>query len=138
VGKWITEKTGERKGVAMSRYSRPAWLLASLLAGAVFSIATFQGLAGPKHSAASDAVYDSEPAHLWNRVHAAFYTRIGPDDRPHGTDRLEPLLWSNSEYLLQGKSADRAVAVLEEFLREKGELLLVTVPEVGVCCGEVS
>src|SRR5262249_27234982 len=43
---------------------------------------------------------------------------------PYGTDRLEPLLWLESEYLLDDKSAKHAVAVLEEFIRKKGETLL--------------
>ncbi len=70
------------------------------------------------------AIYDIDPDHLWNRVHAAFMVRLGPDGRIYGGDRLEPLLWSNSRYLLEGKAADRAAAVLEEFLRDKGELLI--------------
>jgi hypothetical protein len=69
------------------------------------------------------AIYDTDPEHLWNRVHSAMFVRTGPDGRSYGGDRLEPLLWTDSEYLLDGESADRAAAVLEEFLRDKGESL---------------
>ena len=69
----------------------------------------------------SRAVYDKDPGHLWNRVHATLLVRTGPDGNAYGHDRLEPLLWEDSEYLLKGEQAHRAVAVLEEFLREKGE-----------------
>jgi hypothetical protein len=67
--------------------------------------------------------YSRDPDHLWNRVHAALLVRTGPDGKDYGHDRLEPLLWDESEHLLKGKSAERAVAVLDEFLREKGESL---------------
>jgi hypothetical protein len=62
--------------------------------------------------------------HLWNRLHSALLIRVGPDGRAYGEDRLEPLLWLESDHLLKGKSADRAVAVLEEFVRAKGETLI--------------
>ena len=81
--------------------------------------------AGPKEKESStQAIYHKDPEHLWNRVHAAFSVRTGLDGRSYGEDRLEPLLWSESKYLLEGKTADRAAAVLEEFLRDKGEALI--------------
>jgi len=67
------------------------------------------------------AVYAEEPDHLWNRVHTTLLVRTGPDGKDYGRDRLEPLLWSESDYLLNGKPGDRAVAVLQEFDREHGE-----------------
>ena len=70
------------------------------------------------------ALFHKDRDHLWNRVHAAFYIRVGPDGRSYGDDRLEPLLWYHSKYLLEGMPAERAVAVLEEFLRGKGEALI--------------
>lgn len=109
----------------MSRLSKFALLTASVLAGAFLLVTVVQSPAGPKEKETPPKpVYHSERGHLWNRVHAAFYTRTGPDDRPYGTDRLEPLLWTDSGYLLDGKSADRAVTALAEFIREKGETLI--------------
>ena len=70
------------------------------------------------------SVYAAEPDHLWNRVHAALWVRTGPDGKDYGHDRLEPLLWRESDHLLAGVPADRAVAVLEEFDRESGEALI--------------
>src|SRR3954471_18001339 len=70
------------------------------------------------------AIYDKKPSHLWNRLHAALLVRTGPDGKDYGRDRLEPLLWKESEYLLAGKSGGRAVAVLEEFDRDRGETLI--------------
>jgi hypothetical protein len=51
-------------------------------------------------------------------------TRVGPDGRTYGQDRLEPLLWGESKHLRGGWSADRAVAALEKFVRDKGETLI--------------
>ena len=70
------------------------------------------------------ALYHRDHDHLWNRVHAALFIRSGPDGKDYGLDRLEPLLWEDSDRLLSGKSADRAAAVLDEFLRDKGESLI--------------
>ena len=81
--------------------------------------------AAPKENDTSpQAIYHKDRVHVWNRVHAAFFVRTGLDGRSYGEDRLEPLLWSDSKYLLEGKTADRAAAVLEEFLRDKGETLI--------------
>ena len=88
-------------------------LLATVVAGATRS-------AGPTDPS---AVYAPRPDHLWNRVHAALLVRTGPDGKEYGHDRLEPLLWAESRYLLDGKPAERVVAALREFDRDKGELL---------------
>jgi hypothetical protein len=73
----------------------------------------------------SATIYDIAPNHLWNRLHVALFVRTGPDGKVYGYDRLEPLLWKESQYLLKGKQADMVVTVLEEFLHDKGELLVV-------------
>ena len=69
-------------------------------------------------------IYDPDPNHLWNRLHATLFVRRGPDGKIYGEDRLEPLLWQNSQYLLQGEQAGRAAAVLEEFIIRHGERLV--------------
>ena len=70
------------------------------------------------------ALYHSDPQHLWNRLHDALLVRIGPDGREYGHDRLDPLLWTETVYLLENQSRDRAVALLQEFLIENGEKLV--------------
>jgi hypothetical protein len=74
--------------------------------------------------APSRAIYHADPEHLWNRLYEALFIRIGPDGRTYGQDRLEPLLWPESKYLLEERSNKRATAVLEEFLKNKGEKLI--------------
>jgi hypothetical protein len=83
---------------------------------------------GPAESSAKTAskrsMYQADPEHLWNRLHKAMLVRVGPDGRAYGQDRLEPLLWRGSKHLLEGRSHKRAVALLEEFLKNKGEKLV--------------
>src|SRR5947207_9428521 len=70
-------------------------------------------------------VYDPDPQHLWNRLHRALWVRPGPDGKEYGHDRLDPLLWSETRrHLLEGKSHEQAIAVLDEFLAERGEKLV--------------
>lgn len=83
---------------------------------------------GPVESAAQTAsqqsMYHADPEHLWNRLHTALFVRVGPDGRTYGQDRLEPLLWGGSKHLLEDASRKRAVALLEEFLKNNGEKLI--------------
>lgn len=109
----------------MAALLRLTLLPASLLAGACLLGAPVPGPAGPEgKETAAEAVYHADRGHLWNRVHTALFVRTGPDGRRYGQDRLEPLLWAGSEHLSAGPSADRAVAVLDEFLRDNGEELV--------------
>lgn len=77
-----------------------------------------------KRPVPTTTLYHRDPAHLWNRVHAALMIRSGPDRRPYGQDRLEPLLWADSDHLLKGVASERAAAVLDEFARDNGERLI--------------
>jgi hypothetical protein len=78
----------------------------------------------PAKTSSEPSVYHSDPEHMWNRLHEALFVRAGPDGRAYGRDRLEPLLWSGSKHLLEAKSHKRTVALLEEFLKNKGETLI--------------
>ena len=75
----------------------------------------------PIKTVSERSIYHADPEHLWNRLHETLFVRVGPDGRAYGQDRLEPLLWRASTHLLEEKSNKRAVAVLEEFLKNKGE-----------------
>ena len=77
-----------------------------------------------KKTVAERPLYHADPEHLWNRLHTTLFVRVGPDGRAYGQDRLEPLLWLESTHLLEEKSNKRAVALLEEFLKGKGEKLV--------------
>jgi hypothetical protein len=47
--------------------------------------------------------------------------RTDPGGREYGFDALDPLLWSETNYLLSGKSHARALALADEFLRTHAE-----------------
>ncbi len=69
-------------------------------------------------------IYGTDSQHLWNRLHAVLFVRRGSDGNTYGNDRLEPLLWPASKHLIEERSRDRAVAVLDKFLDERGERLV--------------
>jgi hypothetical protein len=69
-------------------------------------------------------IYDPDPAHLWNRLHASIFARVAADGTEHGVDRVDPLLWAGSSYLLRGPSHDEAVKALREFIDRRGEALI--------------
>jgi hypothetical protein len=72
----------------------------------------------------SRGIYHDDPEHLWSRLHEALFVRAGLDGQTYGRDRLEPLLWSESEHLLEERSNRRAAELLEEFLKVDGERLM--------------
>lgn len=69
-------------------------------------------------------LYDSDPAHLWNRLHRALFIRTAPSGREFGHDTANVLLRSRSTHLLQGQSREQAVKVLREFLDKRGEKMV--------------
>jgi hypothetical protein len=62
------------------------------------------------------AIYDPDPKHLWNRVFREFYRRVAVNGQEYGADELDPLLWFDTTYLLNGTSYQQALQVLDEFL----------------------
>jgi hypothetical protein len=70
------------------------------------------------------SLYHRDAQHLWNRLHEAALVRVGPDDRAYGHDRLEPLLWMATKHLLEERSRDRLMEVLQEFNKNEGEKLI--------------
>jgi hypothetical protein len=80
-------------------------------------------------------VYDADPQHLWNRLHAALFVRLTTErgskefvlehgDEEHHAEQLDPLLWHRSKYPLSGPMHKPALAVLDEFLNKGGEKLI--------------
>src|ERR1700674_4829822 len=67
------------------------------------------------------ALYDPNPAHIWNRLHDALLIREDQAGAKYGADSLDPLLWLNSDHLLAQPSHQRAVRVLDEFLQMHAE-----------------
>jgi hypothetical protein len=68
--------------------------------------------------------YDQNPRHLWNRLHQTLFIRVGLDGTTYGHDRLDPLFWGRTRHLLEEDSHQKALEVLDEFLRKHGERLI--------------
>jgi hypothetical protein len=79
---------------------------------------------GAKSEVGQVTVYDTVPAHLWNRLHSALFVRTAVDGRTYGQDELDPLLWPRSQYLVAGERHKRVVALLDEFLATDGHRLV--------------
>jgi hypothetical protein len=69
-------------------------------------------------------IYDPDPQHLWNRLFRQLYQRTTNDGTEYGWDVLDPLLWYETTYLLEGTSYQQAISVLDEFLSTQGEDLI--------------
>jgi len=69
-------------------------------------------------------IYSPDPQHLWNRLFRQFYRRTTKDGQEYGSDSLDPLLWPETTYLLEGTSYQQTLSVLDEFLSTKGENLI--------------
>ena len=78
----------------------------------------------PANAETSVTLYDPDPAHIWNRLHAALFVRQAPSGTSYGQDSLDPLLWGFSTHLLEPRSHSRAVRILDEFLQTHAENLI--------------
>jgi hypothetical protein len=73
-------------------------------------------------AAESSALFHPNPRHVSNRLYRLLHVRTDPNGKEYGFDALDPLLWSETSYLLSGKSHNQAVGLSEEFLRSHTEL----------------
>ncbi|HLW64988.1 MAG TPA: hypothetical protein VKS79_06665, partial [Gemmataceae bacterium] len=80
--------------------------------------------ADPPSPPAESRIYDPDPAHLWNRLHAALFIRTAKDGKAYGDDELDPLLWLKSKFLLAGEHHKRVVSLLDEFIAKDGQKLI--------------
>ena len=67
------------------------------------------------------ALFHPDPRHVSNRLYREVHVRTDPDGKEYGFDALDPLLWSQTDYLLSGKSHAEAIALADEFLRIHAE-----------------
>jgi hypothetical protein len=72
-------------------------------------------------ASAPAALFNPDPQHISNRLYRQLHVRIEPGGKEYGFDALDPLLWSETKYLLSGKSHARALALADEFLRTHAE-----------------
>jgi len=80
--------------------------------------------ADPIETTSAWGIYDPDPNHLWNRVFRQFYRRTTLNGEEYGAAELDPLLWFDTMYLLNGTSHQQAIEVLDEFLLTHAENLI--------------
>ena len=95
------------------------WLALTFIGVFVCAIEVCSGAADDENT-----IYDSDPKHLWNRLHETLFVRTAADGKRLGIDRLDPLIWPGTKYLLVAPSHRQALVVLDEFLNVQGEKLI--------------
>ena len=70
------------------------------------------------------AIYDPDPRHIWNRLHATFFVREDLPETALLPDALDPPFWYHTTYLLTQPSHKNALRVLDEFLQTHAENLI--------------
>jgi hypothetical protein len=79
------------------------------------------GQSQPQSGRSAQAIYASDPDHIWNRLFRLFYVRHARDGQQYGGDELDPYLWWQTKYLLSSSSHDEALKLLDEFLGQHSE-----------------
>jgi len=97
---------------------------AAIAAGLIWAIAS-HGSAARQTAAdpvpARPQLFHPDPEHLWNRLHYHLTVASGQEG---SFDALDPVLWPQTEWLLTGASHEKALRLLDEFLRARGERLV--------------
>jgi len=65
----------------------------------------------------TSTLYDKDPSHPWNRLHAALLVRT-PELEARINDLLDPPYWHDTTHLREGDSNMRAIARLKEFVKD--------------------
>jgi hypothetical protein len=99
-------------------------LVAAAVLLLVIPVTVWKLAASPSHPETSTTIYDPNPSHLWNRLYAVLFIREDSHGVQFGADSLDPLLWTETEHLLAEPSHERALRVLDEFLRTHAENLI--------------
>jgi hypothetical protein len=72
-------------------------------------------------AAEATALFHPDPRHVSNRLYRQLHVRMESGGKEYGFDALDPLLWSETNFLLIGKSHARVLALIDEFLRTHAE-----------------
>jgi hypothetical protein len=81
-------------------------------------------LAAAEPEAGQVTLYHDDPAHPWNRLHAALLVRTSPDGKTYGQDEPDPFLWPHSKFLLAGEHHKRVLTLLDDFLARDADKLV--------------
>ncbi|HEV3259815.1 MAG TPA: hypothetical protein VG013_23305 [Gemmataceae bacterium] len=76
--------------------------------------------ARPASRAQAD-LFDPDAQHPWNRLHRQLYSRTTQAGKTYEQESLEPLFLPTSKFLTEGASHRQAIALLDEFLKERAD-----------------
>jgi hypothetical protein len=93
--------------------SRLASILLLITALSSFARAATEPATRPADSLLSP--YDADPQVIWNRLHRALFLRTARDGTQY-IHTVDPLLFENASFLLEGEPHQRAIAALDECL----------------------
>jgi len=73
---------------------------------------------------AEESLFDSDPKHVWNRLHRHLYARTTPDGQLYDQEGLEPVFVRRSRFLTEGVTHREALERLDEFLEQNAETFI--------------
>ena len=66
-------------------------------------------------------LFSKDPENIWNRLYRQLRVRYAHDGKEYGFADLDPLLWRETKYLLEGDSNKRTLDLLDAFLNTRAE-----------------
>ena len=97
-------------------------LIAALLASGIPSRCVGQDQR-PSRIEQPTSLFSPDPENIWNRLYRQIHVRYAPDGKEYGFADLDPLLWSETKYLIDegGDSNKRTLDLLDTFLNAQAE-----------------
>lgn len=117
--KWIHPIHFKMKNFVSKKFLRPVCFIFGL-ALILLNIALLKADVSPDEN----TFYDSNPAHLWNRLNKTLFIRIDREGKKYGLDELDILYWFRTKNLLVEPSHQQALTILDEFNDTHGEKLI--------------
>lgn len=75
----------------------------------------------PETQADQAGPFSPDPQDISNRLYRQIHVRAAKNGKEYGFDELDPLLWSQTKFLLSGPSHTQVVRLLDEFARTSAE-----------------
>lgn len=75
----------------------------------------------PETQADQTGLFSPDPQDISNRLYRQVHVRTSKNGKEYGFDELDPLLWSQTKYLLSGPSHTQVLRLLDEFSRTSAE-----------------
>jgi hypothetical protein len=87
-----------------------------------YASASHQNARPPSDTQADRAgLFQPDPQGISNRLYREIHVRTAKNGKEYGFDELDPLLWSQTKYLLSGPSHARVLHLLDEYSRAPAE-----------------